>query len=206
MARPTTPLLSRELVLRTALDLLDRTGELGLPRLARELDVSTSSLYHHFKGGREEVVEGIRGLLSADGMPVSVLPGEDWREFTRRWARQYRAAFAAHPAAVPLLTAQTVSHPATLASYEALADVLHDAGFGDEELLHAVTVLDCFVLGSALDAGAPVQVWADSGREDSRLSRAIRATRAQPGDRSERAFLLGLESLLTGLERLRGSA
>ncbi|PRY14663.1 TetR/AcrR family transcriptional regulator C-terminal domain-containing protein [Kineococcus rhizosphaerae] len=206
MARPTTPLLSREQILRAALDLLDRTGELGLPALARDLGVSTSSLYHHVKGGREEVIEGIRGVLSADGMPTEVVPGEDWREFTRRWARQYRAAFAAHPAAVPLLTAQTVSHPATMASYEALADVLHDAGFDDEELLHAVTVLDCFVLGSALDAGAPVEVWADSGREGSRLSQAIRATRAQPGDRSERAFLLGLDSLLVGLERLRDRA
>ncbi len=81
------------------------------------------------------------------------------------------------------MTAQTVTHPSTLASYETLAQVLHDAGFDDEELLHAVTVLDDFVLGSALDAGAPVEVWADSGRPDSALSRAIRATKAQPGDR-----------------------
>lgn len=205
MARPTTPLLSREAILRAALDQIDATGTLGLPRLARDLNVSTSSLYHHFKGGREEVVEGIRGLLSAEGMPDRRWPHEGWREFTRRWAAQYRAAFAAHPAAVPLLTGQTVSHPATLASYETLADVLHEAGFDDEELLHAVTVLDCFVLGSALDAGAPVDVWADNGPQTSRLSRAIRATRAQPGDRSERSFRLGLESLLTGLEQLVSS-
>ncbi|WP_432560856.1 TetR/AcrR family transcriptional regulator [Kineococcus sp. SYSU DK003] len=206
MARPTTPLLSREQILRAGLAQVDRTGSLGLPGLARELGVSTSSLYHHVKGGREEVVEGIRGLLSVEGMTRERLPGEDWRAFTRRWAGGYRAAYAAHPAVVPLLTAQTVTHPATLASYEVLADVLHEAGFGDEELLHAVTVLDCFVLGSALDAGAPVQVWADAGTEGSRLSRAIRATNAQPGDRSERAFHLGLESLLAGLERLRDPA
>ncbi len=31
MARPSTPLLSRELVLRAALDLLDRTGNSGCP-------------------------------------------------------------------------------------------------------------------------------------------------------------------------------
>ncbi|MEZ0166825.1 TetR/AcrR family transcriptional regulator [Kineococcus sp. LSe6-4] len=203
MARPSTPLLSRELVLHAALDQLDATGELGLPALARRLGVSTSSLYHHFKGGRGELVEGLRGLLAGEGMPSEVRPGEDWRDFTRRWARQYREAFAAHPAAVPLLTAQTVTHPAVLAAYEALAQVLHDAGFGDGDLLHAVTVLDDFVLGSALDAGAPAEVWADPGRPDSPLSRAIRATRAQPGDRSRRAFQLGLESLLTGLELLR---
>ncbi|GAB3468141.1 TetR/AcrR family transcriptional regulator C-terminal domain-containing protein [Kineococcus endophyticus] len=203
MARPSTPLLSREQILRAALEQLDRTGELGLPKLARQLDVGTSSLYHHFKGGREELVEGLRGLLTEEAMPEEPLPGESWQDFVRRWAGRYRSAFVAHPAAVPLMTAQTVTHPSTLASYETLARVLHDAGFDDEELLHAVTVLDNFVLGSALDAGAPVEVWADSGRPDSPLSRAIRATKAQPGDRSARAFHLGLESLLTGLEDLR---
>ncbi|GAB6903144.1 TetR/AcrR family transcriptional regulator [Kineosporia succinea] len=202
MARPLKALLSRDAILRAALDQIDTTGTLGLPALARSLGVSTSSLYHHVKGGREEVLEGVRGLLSAECMPAHRLPGESWREFTERWALSYRAGYAAHPAAVPLLTTQTVSHPATLASYETLAEVLHEAGFGDEELLHAVTVLDNFVLGSALDAGAPVEVWADRGSEDSALSRALRATRAQPGDRSQRAFRLGLESLLTGLERL----
>lgn len=202
MARPSVPLLSRDLVLRAALDRIDRTGTLALPALARDLGVGTSSLYHHFTGGREEVVEGIRGLLYETSMPSAPSAAEDWQDFTRRWAGGYRAAFAAHPAAVPLMTAQTVSHPATLASYEALAVVLHDAGFEDELLLHAVTVLDCFVLGSALDAGAPVDVWAEDADLTPTLSRAIAATRAQPGDRSRRSFDLGLESLLRGLRDL----
>ncbi|GLY19812.1 tetracycline repressor, C-all-alpha domain protein [Kineosporia sp. NBRC 101677] len=202
MARPKSPLLSREQILRAALAQIDATGSLGLPKLARDLNVGTSSLYHHFKGGREEVVESIRGLLSSEGMPCEREPGESWQDFTRRWAGAYRTAFAAHPAAVPLMTAQTVSHPATLASYEVLAEVLHEAGFGDDELLHAVTVLDCFILGSALDAGSPVEVWAARGDGESRLARAIAAARAQPGDRAERAFRLGLESLLSGLSAL----
>ncbi|GAA3641473.1 TetR/AcrR family transcriptional regulator C-terminal domain-containing protein [Kineosporia mesophila] len=203
MARPAKPLLSREAILHAALAQLDATGTLALPALARELGVSTSSLYHHVKGGREEVIEGIRGLLSVSAMLSDRRPGETWRDFTARWATSYRAAYAAHPAVVPLMTAQTVAHPATLASYETLAQVLHDAGFGDQDLLHVMTVLDSFILGSALDAGAPVEVWADSGDPDSALSRARGATLAQPGDRSERAFRLGLESLLAGLEDLR---
>ncbi len=134
-------------------------------------------------------------------MPSDRRAGETWRDFTERWALSYRTGYAAHPAAVPLLTAQTVTHPATLTSYETLAEVLHEAGFADEDLLHAVTVLDDFVLGSVLDAGAPPEVWAERD-PDSALSRALRATRAQAGDRSDREFRLGLESLLTGLEHL----
>ncbi|WP_281417676.1 hypothetical protein [Kineosporia corallincola] len=43
-------------------------------------------------------------------------------------------------------------------------------------------------------------MWAATGT--TRPARAVEATRAQPGDRSERAFRLGLESLLTGLAGL----
>ncbi|WP_369056358.1 TetR/AcrR family transcriptional regulator C-terminal domain-containing protein [Kineococcus terrestris] len=203
MPRPTTPLLSRARILAAALELVDTTGTFTTPKLAARLSVSTSSLYHHVPGGREEVVEGLRGLLCEGALPAAAAPGEGWREFAGRWARGYRAAMAAHPRVVPLLTAQTVSDPATLAGYEALARVLHADGFADEDLLHAVTVLDCLVLGSALDAGAPVDVWADSGDPASALSRAIGATRAQPGDRSQRSFEIGLESVLDGLARLR---
>ncbi|WP_432547585.1 TetR/AcrR family transcriptional regulator C-terminal domain-containing protein [Kineococcus sp. SYSU DK004] len=203
MPRPTTALLSRPRILTAALELVDTTGTFTMPRLAARLSVSTSSLYHHVPGGREEVVEGLRGLLCEGAMPAGTEPGEGWREFAGRWARGYRAAMAAHPRVVPLLTAQTVSDPATLAGYEALARVLHADGFADEDLLHAVTVLDCLVLGSALDAGAPVDVWADAGDPASALSRAIAATRVQPGDRSQRSFEIGLEALLDGLARSR---
>ncbi|GAA4973390.1 TetR/AcrR family transcriptional regulator C-terminal domain-containing protein [Kineococcus glutinatus] len=203
MARPTTPLLSRQQILTAALELLDETGSFTLPRLAARLGVSASSIYHHVKGGREEIVEGIRGLLTDGAMPAEDDGEPDWQEFARRWARGYRAAMAAHPHVIALLTAQTVSDPLTLASYEALAQVLQRSGFGEEELLHAVTVLDCFVLGSALDAGAPLDVWADAGDPASAMSRAIAATRTRPGDRSARSFELGLRILLTGLDALR---
>jgi hypothetical protein len=129
-------------------------------------------------------------------------PATDWREYTEQWAHRYRSAMAGHPHVVPLLTLQTVSAPETLAGYEALARVLRTAGFAAEDLLHVVSVLDSFILGSALDAGAPLDVWADSGDPDSALGAAIAATRAQPDDRSLRSFEIGLRILLTGLAGL----
>lgn len=201
MARPTSPLLHRDQILTGALDLLDETGVFTLPALARRLGVSASSIYHHVPGGREDIVEGVRGLLTGQE-EVPAQPGEDWRVFAGRWARSYRASMAAHPHVVPLLTAQTVTNPLTLAWYEQLAGVLRDAGFGPDELLHVVTVLDNFVLGSALDSAAPLDVWADPGDDGSALGEAVRATRAQPGDRSLRAFETGLRILLGGLGEL----
>ncbi|MFF5076182.1 TetR/AcrR family transcriptional regulator C-terminal domain-containing protein [Actinoplanes sp. NPDC000266] len=120
--------------------------------------MSASSIHHHFPGGREAIVEAIRGLLAGENLPLE--PGDgDWRTFADRWARAYRASFARHPEVVPFLTAQTVSDPLTLSAYETLAQVPRAGGFRDEDLLHAVTILDCLVLGSALDAGAPLDVW-----------------------------------------------
>ena len=97
MARPHRPILSRELIIATALDLIDRTGRFTLPELAQRLGVSVSSLYHHIEG-RASIVEGIRGLLAATMTP----PTEpDWQDAVVHWATSYRDAFAAHPAAIP---------------------------------------------------------------------------------------------------------
>ena len=66
---------------------------------------------------------------------------------------------ARHPKLIPLLTAYTVRDAVTLRVYELLADAQSAGGFGAEASLAAITVLDSFVLGSALDAAAPAQVW-----------------------------------------------
>ena len=198
MPRPPAPLLSREQIAAAALGLIDGTGTFTLPGLARELGVSPSSIYHHFPGGREAIVEAIRGLLAGTGLPVRADAG-DWRAFATAWARAYRASFARHPRVVPFLTAQTVRDPAVLAGYETLARVLRSAGCRDEDLLHAVTILDCFICGSALDAGAPLDVWAASPDADSALGTAIRAGLSQPAERSRRSFEIGLRIIVNGL-------
>jgi AcrR family transcriptional regulator len=204
LPRPVVPLLSREQIAAAALALIDDTGTFTLPGLAKALNVRPSSIYHHFAGGREEIIEAIRGLLAAEGLPVQS-QAEGWRAFVDQWSREYRRSFARHPKVVPLLTGQTVTDPLTLGGYEQLARVLRDAGFHDEVLLHAVTILDNFIIGSALDAAAPLSVWADSPDPESALGAAIRAARADPEKRSERSFEIGLRIILDGLGRLRPS-
>lgn len=201
MARPTTPLLSREKLFAAALAQVDATGSFSLPRLASELGVSTSSLYHHVPGGRTEIVEGVRALVSRPFAVLRAADGEPWAQFAQRWARAHRRSMAAHPRVVPLLAAQTVTSSEVLAGYEALAEVLERAGADGRAVVHAITVLDCLVLGSALDAGAPVEVWADGGATTPAMGRALRAAAALAGDRSEESFELGLSSVLTGLQQ-----
>jgi AcrR family transcriptional regulator len=135
--RPTQPILSRDLILRTALSMLDRTGRLNVSEVAQELGVSVSSLYHHVKG-RAAIIEGIRGLL------VDWESGDqrDWRTMVTDWARHYQDAFAKHPAAIPALVSQTVSDPGALRQYDALATELARAGFS-AGLAHVPSFCPC---------------------------------------------------------------
>jgi AcrR family transcriptional regulator len=172
VARPRRPILSRDLIVATALDLVDRTGRFTLPELAQRLGVSVSSLYHHVDG-RASIVEGIRELVTSTMTPLTE---PDWRDAVVAWATSYRDAFAAHPAAIPLLVTQTVSDPVTLAQYERLAELLHErAGLTGADLVVAITMLDTLCLGAALDLAAPSEVWATLD-QDAALTRSLVGT------------------------------
>lgn len=193
MPRPSQPILSRELIFRTALKRLDRTGRFTVPEIAQELGVSVSSLYHHVKG-RADIVEGIRGLM-ADWQTV---PEESWQQAVAVWARHYRDAFADHPAAIPVLVAQTITDESVLQLYESLAAILLDAGFSARSIVLAVSMLDSLSLGSALDLGAPSVIWQRSVEHSSVLQDAF--DRAGLGDeRAEQAFRLQLSLIIDGL-------
>ena len=198
MARPHQPILSRELIMTAALELVDKDGRFTVPELAHKLGVSVSSLYHHV-GGRADIVEGIRGLLTR---PLTeVAPADDWQEAVRRWANAYRDGFAAHPAAIPMLVSQTVSNPVTLAQYDRLAEILEDqAGLTGDDLLVAITMLDNLCLGAALDLAAPPEIWSADNR-DTALTRALAAAPDPDRDRSRRAFERQLEVIIASLAR-----
>ncbi|WP_395726936.1 TetR/AcrR family transcriptional regulator [Nakamurella sp.] len=198
MPRPSQPILSRDLICRTALKLLDRTGRFTVPELAQKLGVSVSSLYHHV-AGRAEIVEGIRGLLAGRFAPLD--DDTPWAAGVAAWARSYRDAFAAHPAAIPALVAQTITDRVTLHQYGALAGLLSRAGFGPDEVVLAITMLDTLCLGAALDVGAPSVIWEESPGLDSPLQTALGRATLGP-DRAEKGFELGLSLTIRGLAEM----
>ncbi|MBE7192723.1 MAG: TetR/AcrR family transcriptional regulator C-terminal domain-containing protein [Gordonia polyisoprenivorans] len=199
MPRPTSPLLDRESIARAALAELDAKETFTMPGLAKRLGVAVSSLYHHVSG-REEVLELVRGTIAV-AMADDVDWSGGWHAAVTTWVRTYRDAFGAHPALVRALTGQTVEAPAILNSYDHLARCLRAAGFADTEILHLITLLDTFALGSALDAAAPATVWSVASlADDSALARAVAA--APSGrERADAAFDFGLGLLLDALER-----
>ncbi|WEK61575.1 MAG: TetR/AcrR family transcriptional regulator C-terminal domain-containing protein [Candidatus Microbacterium colombiense] len=194
MPRPSTPLLSPEIIGAAALSLSKAGEPFGVNAIARELGVRPSSLYNHV-GGMDEIVELMRGRLVED---YRVEPDEDpWDVHLVSLLRSQRRMYADHPLLVPLLVGKTITHPAVIAAYDDLATVLLDGGFPEEEILAVIAVIDAFAIGFGLDLASPDDVWQPQD-ETRTLGRMLDG--AERGTaRSDRTFELGLELLVTSL-------
>jgi AcrR family transcriptional regulator len=199
VARPATPKLSVEKIAAAALSLVDARGEFTIGEVAATLAVRPSSIYNHLSG-KTEIVEAMRALIFAEDPPADI-SGSPWQVALRSLLLRYRDAFARHPRLIPMLTAHTVSSPDVVHMYDDIATVLHSAGIPTDRLLDVITVLDSFVIGSALDIAAPDQVWDPTQARTPILVAAINAA-GHGRERADRAFELGLGLILGALPTL----
>lgn len=197
MGRPPAPLLSTDLIASAAMELVSATGGFTIPGLARMLKVSPSSLYNHVSG-RDEIVELLRELAMSEVELPADDPNRPWTDTVGDIMRSYRRSYARYPRLIPLLTAHAVNSTHAFTMYNALAATLARAGFDPADTLRVITLMDCFVLGSALDLAAPVEPW-DSGAEVGPELAAALATGGPKPARANDAFEFGLAVLLRGL-------
>lgn len=200
--RPRIPVLSADLIAREALALIDAEGAaaFSLPRLAARLGVRPASLYNHLDG-RAEIIEGVRRLI-VEEMDVSAFDTLPWPDALAAWARSYRDAFARHPHSIDLLATTTISSPATLGMYETVVTALARGGWPQERLIAAMTSVESFLLGSALDLVAPPLMIDPAGHTSRVPVLAAALESAVGGDkagRAEDAFASGLDALVRGL-------
>jgi hypothetical protein len=85
---------------------------------------------------------------------------------------------------------------------EQIDTTLSRAGFCDADILRVITLMDCFVLGSALDLAAPVDPWESGAEVGPELAAALATGGEKPG-RADDAFEFGLAVVLRGLADLR---
>ncbi|GGR25309.1 tetracycline repressor, C-all-alpha domain protein [Streptomyces cinereoruber] len=199
MGRPRRPLLDRERIATTALEVVDEQGEFSVPQIAKRLGVQTASVYHHVDG-RDGIVELLRERV-ASAIDGGTLDLEPWDAALVAWARSYRAAFAAHPRAIPLLTTSPVRAPGVLAQYEKAVGRLLDAGFALADVMPVIIALENLVLGSALDLAAPEAMWELA--DETATPRLARALDAVPEGRADQAFELALTGYLAHVRTLR---
>ncbi|MGW8767829.1 TetR/AcrR family transcriptional regulator [Streptomyces sp. NPDC055815] len=201
MGRPRRPLLDRERITTTALEIVDELGEFSVPQIARRLGVQTASVYHHVDG-RDGIVELLRERV-AGAIDGATLEQEPWDAAMAAWARSYRAAFAAHPRAIALLTTSPVRAPKVLAQYERAVGRLLDAGFALPDVMPVIIALENIVLGSALDMAAPEAMWELA--DETATPRLARALGAVPEGRTDQAFELALTGYLSHVRGLLDS-
>ncbi|WP_374009306.1 TetR/AcrR family transcriptional regulator [Leifsonia sp. LS-T14] len=204
VGRPRTAVLTRDLIAHAALRLLDESGADGftMARLAQALRVRPSALYNHVDG-KEDVIAGVREVVS-DRIDVRAFETQPWDSAMLVWARSYRVAFAAHPPTIALLaTLPLTGALRTMRMYDAVVSAMVRAGWPEPEVLPTIVAVESFILGSALDAIAPADMFDPSGAEEDvpAFASAYRARRAALGDTppADAAFETGLTAMLDGL-------
>ena len=145
--------LSREKVLRCALDLADKSGiaALTIRSLAQGMGTKPMSLYYYV-ANKEEILDGIVDLVFGEiDLPS---PAGDWRDEMLRRAHAMRGALKRHPWAVGLLESRSSPGPATLRHHNATLGTLRAAGFSVPMTAHAYALLDSYIYGFALQEAA----------------------------------------------------
>jgi len=105
--------LSRELVLSSALDIVDRDGVAGLSmrRLGSALDRDPMSIYR-YASSKAALLDGVAELVLEK---LFIDPTDDeWESQLRTMARTYRDLALAHPQVVPLLVTRPLATPLAL--------------------------------------------------------------------------------------------
>jgi len=203
MARPSSPILSAEKIARAALELVDSTGEFTVGAVANRLGVRPSSLYNHVSG-RDDIVEGMRALMMSDGA-LQFDPDASWDDALPMFLREYRDSFARHPRLIPMLTSNTVVSEPVMQMYGVMATILRRSGVPDDLLLDAITIMDSYVIGAALDVAAPDEVWDSSAATSDAMHAAIDAAPTGRA-RADRSFDIGLRVMLEGIRTLAKEA
>lgn len=209
--------LSRERVLRAALMLADKGGieALTMRKLGRKLHVEAMSLYNHV-AGKEDILDGIADLVFSEiALPLG---DRDWKTAMRLRAISARDALLRHPWAPSLMLSRSTPGPATLRHHDAVLGSLRTEGFTLRMAAHAISLIDGYVYGFALQQvnlllHTPAQI-AEVGEDMLRqlagqypyLAEMITDHAMQPGYDYAEEFEFGLDLILNSLANLRGAA
>jgi AcrR family transcriptional regulator len=210
--------LSRERILRVALDLADRHGiaALSMRKLGQELGVDAMLLYRHV-ANKDDLLDAMVDLVFGEiGLPPS---GADWKSTMRQRAMSARAALSRHPWAIGRMESRRRPGPASLRHHDAVLGCLREGGFSVQAAAHAYSILDSYIYGFTLnEQSLPLDTSeevAEMGTDILRefpanaypnLAEFIGEHAMKPGYSFGDEFEYGLDLILDGLEKVRDTA
>jgi AcrR family transcriptional regulator len=200
-------------VLRAAVELADAGGleTLSMRRLGEAVGVEAMSLYNHV-AHKDDLLDGMVDLVFGEvELPE---PGDDWREAMRQRAISMRLALTRHRWAIGLMESRSHPGPATLRHHDAVLGCLRRGGFSLTLTAHAVSLLDSYIYGFALqekslpfDSSEQTAELAESimsgfgDGEYPHLTEIATAHVMRPGYAYGDEFTFGLDLVLDGLHR-----
>ncbi|MFJ3793329.1 TetR/AcrR family transcriptional regulator C-terminal domain-containing protein [Kitasatospora sp. NPDC090091] len=198
--------LTREKVLRAALEVADRDGieKLSMRRLGTELGVEAMTLYHYLPN-KAALLDGLVELVVSSVQPDTAGPADQWPLRLREFAVAFRAELLRHPGVIPLVATRPVRSAAALQAVEDTAAALTRAGITPVQALRIVNSVAMLVVGHCLAEAADTPGHRDqAGGGDLDLAdfpvlaAAVAQGLGSPADHQAR-FDLALDALLAGL-------
>jgi AcrR family transcriptional regulator len=214
-ASPERTTLSRQTILRAALEIADRDGLGGLTmrKIAGRLGASPMGVYRHFRN-KAEIVDGLVDLVIGD-YDVTDHQESSWTEWVRETFLQMKRALCAHPGIIPQLGAAGFSGANALGVVERVLEVLGSAGLGDSSAPLFHTLMSYTIGAVAIESSALSQTAAEAeASRDEQLRRTQLLLELSPrssypnvvASAPQLARFVTDESFVAGLDRILSGA
>lgn len=141
--------LTKDRVIIVAIKLADSGGieAMSMRKLGRELGVEAMAIYHHFVD-KSQLIEGMIDYVHKEiKLPKDLT---NWRVYMQSRAVSAFDVLMRHPWASPIMEAGVNPGPSTLNDSENMINCFRQAGFSIEMTVHAVTVLNIYIYGAAM--------------------------------------------------------
>jgi AcrR family transcriptional regulator len=141
--------LSRERILRAAIDLADKDGleSLSMRKLAQEMGVKAMSLYNYVTN-KDDILDGMVDIVVGE-IESPKIDG-DWRDAMRRRAISAHEILLHHPWAAMVLMSRINVGSSMLQYIDMTLGCLCEAGFSFEMADHVRNVIDSHIYGFTL--------------------------------------------------------
>ena len=153
--QPRKPPLTRELIVETALEVLDQEGldALSMRRVATELDTGAAALYRHV-ADKDELLDLLLDRVIGE-FDVPAPEPERWMEQLKDVARQVRAGILRHRDIVRISMGRFPMGPNGLMFAERLVAIMRAGGVPDRLAATSAHLITIVINGFSLEDDAP---------------------------------------------------
>jgi AcrR family transcriptional regulator len=209
--------LSRERVLRTAVQLADESGieALSMRKLAQALDVVPMALYRHV-ANKDELLDGMIDVVVGEIDPP--LEGADWKTTIRERILSARRALLRHAWASRVMESRTSATPVVLGYMDSMIGLFRTGGFSLDLTHHALHAMGSRIFGftqevfndtSDVDPAAEAEMWGAMAATYPYIFEIFTsishddASTVGPGCDDQFEFEFALDLMLDGLEKMK---